>query len=108
MIVKLTLDEVRCQFGTSATASKLIVQRVRVSLCVCFRATRDELRLWRSVWDHPTDDAAYYQLAEFLIRTGDLSKAQSQLEEALRLRPQSPKARQTLERVSNIVRVRNG
>ena len=70
--------------------------------------TRDELRLWRSVWDHPTDDAAYYQLAEFLIRTGDLSKAQSQLEEALRLRPQSPKARQMLERVSNIVRVRNG
>jgi Flp pilus assembly protein TadD len=70
--------------------------------------TRDELLLWRSAWDRPADGAAYYQLAEFLIRTGDLPKAQSQLEEALRLRPQWPEARQTLERVSSIVHVRNG
>jgi tetratricopeptide (TPR) repeat protein len=70
--------------------------------------TRDELRLWRSVWDRPTDQAAYYRLAEFLIRTGDLSKAESQLQEALRLRPRWPEARQALEAVSGVVHVRSG
>jgi Flp pilus assembly protein TadD len=70
--------------------------------------TREELRLWRSVWDHPTDEAAYYHLAEFLIRTGDLTKAESQLQEALRLRPHWTEARQALEAVSGVVHVRSG
>jgi predicted Zn-dependent protease len=69
---------------------------------------REELRLWRAAWDHPHDAAAYFRLAEFLVRTGELTKAQSQLEEGLRLRPDWPQARQTLARVSDVVRARRG
>jgi cytochrome c-type biogenesis protein CcmH/NrfG len=69
--------------------------------------TRAELRLWRSVWDHPEDPAGYYRLAEFLMRTGELTKAQSQLEEGLRLRPDWPEARRMLETVSGVLRARS-
>lgn len=70
--------------------------------------TREELALWRAVWDHPTDEEALFRLAQFLIRTGELTKAQSQLEEALRLRPSWPEARQALETVREIVHVQRG
>jgi tetratricopeptide (TPR) repeat protein len=66
--------------------------------------TREELRLWRAVWDHPDDASACYRLAGFLVRTGELTKAQSQLEEGLRLRPDWPEAKALLERVSGAVR----
>jgi tetratricopeptide (TPR) repeat protein len=69
--------------------------------------TREELRLWRAVWDRPQDADACYRLAQFLVRTGEPVKAESQLDEALRLRPGWPEARAMRERVSGIVRARH-
>jgi tetratricopeptide (TPR) repeat protein len=63
---------------------------------------REELRLWRAAWDQPEAATPCYDVARFLIRTGDLTKAESQLEEALRLRPGWAPARQALETVSRV------
>jgi Flp pilus assembly protein TadD len=48
---------------------------------------REELLLWRATWDQPNDPAGYLALSHLLIRTGDARKAESQLQEALVLRP---------------------
>jgi tetratricopeptide (TPR) repeat protein len=64
--------------------------------------TREEMRLWRRAWDRPQEAAACYDLARFLIRTGELTKAESQLEEALRLRPGWIEARQSLTVVRDV------
>jgi tetratricopeptide (TPR) repeat protein len=48
---------------------------------------RQERPLWQATWQRPRDPAAYEALARFLIATGDLDAAESQLAEAARLRP---------------------
>jgi tetratricopeptide (TPR) repeat protein len=48
---------------------------------------RQELLRSRRTWEQPGDPAGHRDLALFLIRTDELRKAESQLEEALRLRP---------------------
>jgi tetratricopeptide (TPR) repeat protein len=69
--------------------------------------TREELLLWRTVWDHPEDPDGYHRLATFLVQTGEPAKARSQLEEGLRLRPDWPEARTMLARVRAIVQARD-
>jgi cytochrome c-type biogenesis protein CcmH/NrfG len=63
---------------------------------------REELRLWRRTWDHPDDAAGYLALARFLLRTAETEKAEAQLEEALRLRPNWPEAAAELRRVRRL------
>jgi cellulose synthase operon protein C len=60
---------------------------------------REELALWRRTWDRPNDSAGYVALAGFLVRTGDPRRAESQLEQALALRPHWPEAEAELARV---------
>jgi tetratricopeptide (TPR) repeat protein len=60
---------------------------------------RDELMLWRRTWDHPNDPNGFLALGRFLVRRGDLRRAESQLEEALALRPGWPAAAAELGRV---------
>jgi tetratricopeptide (TPR) repeat protein len=66
---------------------------------------RVELSLWRHTWDEPQDPAGYLALAHFLVRTADLRKAESQLEEALVLRPHWPAAEAELARVRRLLAV---
>jgi tetratricopeptide (TPR) repeat protein len=66
---------------------------------------RVELRLWRQTWDRPEDAEGFVALAGFLVASGDLSKAESQLEEALRLRPGHTRARGELARVRRLLAV---
>jgi Flp pilus assembly protein TadD len=66
----------------------------------------EESVLWRRVWDHPEDAEGRWKLARFLCRTGDLTKARSQLEQALERCPQWPEARQllaTIQRVQGVL-----
>jgi tetratricopeptide (TPR) repeat protein len=67
---------------------------------------REELTLWRRTWDRPDEPQGYLDLARFLIRTADLSRAESQLEEALRLRPGWPEAQAELTRVRRLLAAR--
>jgi tetratricopeptide (TPR) repeat protein len=63
---------------------------------------REELTLWRRTWDRPEEPQGYRDLARFLIRTGDPKRAESQLEEAARLRPGWPEAEAELARVRRL------
>jgi Flp pilus assembly protein TadD len=63
---------------------------------------REEMPFWQATWKRPRDPQAYTALAGFLIRTGNLEKAESQLAEALRLRPGSPEVRARLELVRRV------
>jgi cytochrome c-type biogenesis protein CcmH/NrfG len=64
---------------------------------------REELALWRRTWDHSQDPDGYLALARFLVRTAAPRKAEAQLEEALRLRPDWPEARAELLRVRRLI-----
>jgi tetratricopeptide (TPR) repeat protein len=66
---------------------------------------REEQSLWQATWERPNDPQAYEALAGFLIRTGDLAKAEGQLTEAVRLRPGSAPAREQLALVRRLRRV---
>ncbi len=66
---------------------------------------REEMTLWRRTWDQPEDPGGYLALARFLIRTADLRKAESQLEQALELRPGWQEAEQELARVRRLLAV---
>jgi tetratricopeptide (TPR) repeat protein len=66
---------------------------------------REELALWRHTWDQPNDAAGYVALAHFLLRTGDPRRAESQLEQALVLRPHEPAAEAELARVRRLLAV---
>jgi Flp pilus assembly protein TadD len=66
---------------------------------------RDELTLWRRTWDHPEDPEGHVALARFLVQTGDPRRAESQLEEALALRPRWPQAEAELARVRRLLAV---
>jgi tetratricopeptide (TPR) repeat protein len=66
---------------------------------------REELRLWRHTWDEPKDAAGYLELARFLIRGGDLRRAESQLEEALVLRPVWQEAERERVRVRRLLAI---
>jgi Flp pilus assembly protein TadD len=66
---------------------------------------REELRLWRRTWDTPEDAAAYPALARFLLRNADPERAESQLEQALALRPGWREAQVELARVRRILEV---
>jgi tetratricopeptide (TPR) repeat protein len=66
---------------------------------------REELSLWRRTWDHPEDPDGYRAVASFLVHTGQIAKAEAQLEEALRRRPGWPEARADLERVRRLLAV---
>src|SRR5213078_832448 len=48
---------------------------------------RDEQRQRREAGEHPRDATRFYLLAQTLLRSGQLPAAQSQLEQALQLRP---------------------
>src|SRR5947199_204049 len=50
----------------------------------------------RRTWDQPDDPVGHRDMALFLIQTGELRKAESQLEEALREQPGWPEAQQLL------------
>jgi tetratricopeptide (TPR) repeat protein len=50
--------------------------------------------LWRQVYANPGDAGAHTRLAELLQESGDLGQALSQLEQAVRLRPESRQERQ--------------
>jgi Tfp pilus assembly protein PilF len=60
---------------------------------------REETLLSRRTWEAPDDPAGHRDLALHFLRNAELRKAESQLEEALRLRPGSAEARQWLARV---------
>jgi Flp pilus assembly protein TadD len=66
---------------------------------------REELALWRRTWDRPNDPAGCVALAGFLLRTGDPRRAESQLEQALALRPHWPEAEAELARVRHSLAV---
>src|SRR5262249_20806888 len=66
---------------------------------------REERPLWQATWQRPHDPAAYEALARFLVATGDLAAAESQLAEAVRLRPDAPSLRASLARVRRLRRV---
>jgi tetratricopeptide (TPR) repeat protein len=66
---------------------------------------REELALWRRTWDQPDDPAGYVALAGFLLRTGDPRRAESQLEQALVLRPNWPAVEAELARVRRLLAV---
>jgi tetratricopeptide (TPR) repeat protein len=63
---------------------------------------REEMRLWQATWQRPRDPDAYAALGRFLIRTGNLEKAEGQLAEALRLRPDWPEVRARLAQVRRL------
>jgi tetratricopeptide (TPR) repeat protein len=63
---------------------------------------REERRLWQATWQRPRDPDAYAALAGFLIRNGDPERAESQLAEALRLRPDWPEARARLAKLRRL------
>jgi predicted Zn-dependent protease len=60
---------------------------------------RTELLLSRRVWNLPSDADGYRALAQQYLEAVELSKAQSQLEEAVRLRPRWVEARQLLQQI---------
>lgn len=64
---------------------------------------RVELRLWRRTWDQPEDPEGFLALARFLITRTELTKSESQLEYALRLRPRWPEAAAELARVRRLL-----
>src|SRR5581483_2249973 len=66
---------------------------------------REELMLWRATWDRPEDPNGYLALARFLVRTAELGKAESQLEQALALRPHWREAEAELARVRRLRQV---
>jgi tetratricopeptide (TPR) repeat protein len=66
---------------------------------------REEMTLWRRTWDHPDDPGGYLALARFLIRMADLRRAESQLEQALELRPGWREAEEELARVRRLLAV---
>jgi Flp pilus assembly protein TadD len=66
---------------------------------------REELMLWRATWDRPEDPNGYLALARFLVRTGEIRKAESQLEQALALRPHWREAEAELARVRRLRQV---
>jgi tetratricopeptide (TPR) repeat protein len=53
----------------------------------------DELRLWQTTWQHPTDGRAYAALGRFLLRNGELEAAEGQWAAAARLLPGDREAR---------------
>jgi tetratricopeptide (TPR) repeat protein len=60
---------------------------------------RTELLLSRRVWTRPSDADGYRALAQQYLEAVELSKAQSQLEEAVRLRPGWVEASQLLQKI---------
>jgi tetratricopeptide (TPR) repeat protein len=66
---------------------------------------REELSLWRRTWDQPKDPEGYRALARFLVHQGDLRKAESQLEEALVLRPRWSEVEAELAQVRRLLAV---
>ena len=60
---------------------------------------REEMLLSRQTWEAPNDPAGHRDLALHFLRNAELRKAESQLEEALRLRPGWPEAQELLARV---------
>jgi tetratricopeptide (TPR) repeat protein len=63
---------------------------------------REEMPFWQATWQRPRDPQAYVALASFLLRTGDLEKAEGQLMEALRLRPNWPEVRARLAMIRRL------
>jgi Flp pilus assembly protein TadD len=59
----------------------------------------EEKRQRRAAGQNPHDPSHYYALAKALLQGGEVAKAQSQLEQALQLRPGWPEARLLLKRV---------
>jgi tetratricopeptide (TPR) repeat protein len=55
---------------------------------------RQELLRSRRTWDRPDDPDGHREMALFLIQSGELRKAESQLQEALRERPGWPEVEQ--------------
>jgi tetratricopeptide (TPR) repeat protein len=66
---------------------------------------RDELALWQATWERPQDPRGYEALARFLIRTGELAAAESQLAEAVRLRPSNSQTRAQLALIRRLRQV---
>jgi tetratricopeptide (TPR) repeat protein len=60
---------------------------------------RLEMLRSRRVWEHPEDPVGHRDMALFYLENAELRKAESQLEEVLRLRPGWPEAQQLLSRV---------
>jgi tetratricopeptide (TPR) repeat protein len=60
---------------------------------------REETLLSRQTWEQPSDPSGHEALALHFLRNAELRKAESQLEESLRLRPGWPEAQQTLAAV---------
>jgi tetratricopeptide (TPR) repeat protein len=60
---------------------------------------REALLLSRRTWETPDDPAGHRDLALHYLRNAELRKAESQLEEALRLRPGWPEAQRLLASV---------
>jgi Flp pilus assembly protein TadD len=65
------------------------------------RGSREKLER-RQAGRRPRDPSAYYALAQILLEGGELAKAQSQLEQALLLRPRWPEARRLLDQVTTL------
>lgn len=63
---------------------------------------RLEMLRSRRTWEHPEDPAGHRDMALFYLQVTELRKAESQLEEALRLRPGWPEAQQLLSRVRRV------
>lgn len=61
---------------------------------------REEKLQRRKTSQHPRDPSVYYAWAETLLREGKLAEAQSQLEQALQLRPGWPEARRLAAQVA--------
>jgi tetratricopeptide (TPR) repeat protein len=64
-----------------------------------------EARLWQETWDRPKAPAGYLALARHLIQRGGLRPAQSQIEEALRLRRELPEAAALRDTVTRVLAV---
>jgi Flp pilus assembly protein TadD len=63
---------------------------------------REETRLRREAGAHPQDATRFFALGNALIRSGNLARAEAQLEEAVALRPDWLEARRLLGRVNSI------
>jgi tetratricopeptide (TPR) repeat protein len=68
------------------------------------RASQERLRLEKSLrreaGQHPEEPALCFALARALLQSGELDRAQSQLEQALRLRPTQPEAQRLRAQVA--------
>ena len=101
-LATLSLDPDRSSAYNNLTQVSQALRRPRqVALwAAAMRAVQERLseekRQYREIGEHPDDPGRYYALAKMLLQNGKLMQAQSQLEQALQMRPGWPEARRLL------------